>query len=153
MTSPTTSPPPAPRIGVGVGILVLRDGKLLLGRRRGSHGAGTWSAPGGRLEYGESIEDCARRELLEETGLVLGPCERGPCTSDVFDEVRQHFLTVFVLARHTLGEPATLEPDKCDGWQWFDGSALPQPLFAPLASLLATGFDPGSPCADSASST
>jgi 8-oxo-dGTP diphosphatase len=153
MTSPTTSPPPAPRIGVGVGILVLRDGKLLLGRRRGSHGAGTWSAPGGRLEYGESIEDCARRELLEETGLVLGPCERGPTTSDVFDEVRQHFLTVFVLARHTLGEPTTLEPDKCDGWQWFDGSALPQPLFAPLASLLATGFDPGSPCADSASST
>lgn len=145
MSTPTTSALPAPHIGVGVGILVLRDGKLLLGRRRGSHGAGTWSAPGGRLEYGESIEDCARRELLEETGLVLGPCERGPTTSDVFDEVRQHFLTVFVVARHTLGEPATLEPDKCDGWLWFDGSALPQPLFAPLVSLLATGFDPAGP--------
>lgn len=145
MTAPTTSPLPAPRIGVGVGILVLRDGKILLGRRRGSHGAGTWSAPGGRLEYGESIEDCARRELLEETGLALGPCERGPTTSDVFDEVRQHFLTVFVIARHTLGEPATLEPDKCEGWQWFSWSAPPQPLFAPLASLLATGFEPTKP--------
>jgi 8-oxo-dGTP diphosphatase len=145
MSTTTTPLSPAPRIGVGVGILVLRDGQLLLGRRRGSHGAGTWSAPGGRLEYGESIEDCARRELLEETGLVLGPCERGPTTSDVFDEVRQHYLTVFVVARHTLGEPATLEPDKCDGWQWFTWSALPQPLFAPLASLLATGFDPAVP--------
>ncbi|NKI94138.1 NUDIX hydrolase [Rhizobacter sp. SG703] len=140
MTDTTTSPPPPPRVGVG--ILVLRGGRILLGRRRGAHGAGTWSAPGGRLEYGESIEDCARRELLEETGLALGAGERGPCTSDVFDEVRQHYVTVFVLARHTHGEPATLEPDKCDGWQWFDWSALPQPLFAPLASLRATGFDP-----------
>lgn len=140
------------QVGVGVGILVLRDGQVLLGRRRGSHGAGTWSAPGGRLEYGESIEDCARRELLEETGLTLGECERGPCTSDVFDEVKQQYLTVFVLARHALGEPATLEPDKCDGWQWFDWQALPQPLFAPLHSLRATGFDPSATCANSVSS-
>jgi len=129
-------------IGVGVGILVLRDGKVLLGRRRGSHGAGTWSAPGGRLEYGETIEACAHRELLEETGLELGPSERGPYTSDVFDEVRQHYLTAFVLAPHTSGEPATLEPDKCEGWAWFDWSALPEPLFAPLQSLRDTGFVP-----------
>ena len=118
------------QVGVGVGILVLRDGQVLLGRRRGSHGAGTWSAPGGRL--------VALADL--------------PGVTYVFDEVKQQYLTVFVLARRTLGEPATLEPDKCDGWQWFDWQALPQPLFAPLHSLRATGFDPSATCANSVSS-
>ena len=58
------------RVGAGVGILVVYKGLVLLGRRKGSNGAGMWSAPGGRLEFGEEIEDCARRELFEETGLT-----------------------------------------------------------------------------------
>lgn len=130
----------APFVGVGVGILVVRHGKVLLGRRRGSHGAGTWSAPGGRLEYGESVEDCARRELLEETGLELGAVTPGPYTNDVFPEIQAHYLTLFVLARQTRGEPCNLEPHKCDGWSWFGWDAWPAPLFAPMQSLLDAGF-------------
>lgn len=57
--------------GLGVGVLVIENGRVLLGKRKGSHGAGTWSAPGGHLEYGESIENCAEREVLEETGLRI----------------------------------------------------------------------------------
>ena len=48
-------------VKAAVGILVVRSGLILLGRRKGSHGAGTWSAPGGRMEYGETIEQAARR--------------------------------------------------------------------------------------------
>lgn len=74
---------PAPQVGVGV--LILRDGKVLLGRRKGSHGAGCWSAPGGHLEFGEAVEDCALREALEETGLALSELRHGPFSNDVFE--------------------------------------------------------------------
>ncbi len=130
--------PELPRVGVG--ILVIRDGRVLLGRRLGAHGAGTWSAPGGRLEFGEDLLHCARRELAEETGLQLGQACIGPVTSNVFTDVGQHYVTVIVMAAHTQGEPRTLEPDKCAGWQWFDWQALPTPLFAPLQTLVDQGF-------------
>jgi 8-oxo-dGTP diphosphatase len=123
-------------------VLVLRGGKILLGKRLGSHGAGTWSPPGGRLEYGESIEDCARRELREETSLELGPVTLGPYTNDIFPEVEQQYLTVFVVAYDAVGEPRNLEPHKCEGWGWFEWHELPAPLFAPMRSLVASGFAP-----------
>lgn len=133
-------PPPLPRVGVGV--LVLRDGRVLLGKRRGAHGAGTWSAPGGRLEHGESFEDCARRELREETGLELGPAVLGPTTNDLFPELREHYVTVLVIARQASGVPDNREPHKCEGWSWFAWDALPSPLFAPLQTLVDANFRP-----------
>ena len=129
-------------VAVGVGVLVLREGKVLLGRRRGSHGTGTWSAPGGRLEFGESIEECARRELREETSLELGPVVLGPFTNDLFAEVQEQYLTVFVVASQTVGEPVNAEPHKCEGWAWFRWSELPSPLFQPVQSLVASGYAP-----------
>jgi 8-oxo-dGTP diphosphatase len=132
----------APKIGVGVGVLVLRDGTVLLGKRLGSHGAGTWSAPGGRLEFGESIEHCAHRELAEETGLHAAALELGPYTNNVFQEVQEQYVTVFAIARGVDGSPKNLEPNKCEGWFWFPWSELPTPLFPPLASLLQSGYVP-----------
>ncbi len=135
------TPPQAPRVGVGV--LVLHQGLVLLGRRRGAHGAGTWSAPGGRLEFGEALEDCARRELAEETGLTASVIDLGPYTNDVFTETQEHYLTVFVVARGIHGTPRNLEPHKCEGWAWFRWGEWPEPLFQPLASLLRIGWRPG----------
>ncbi len=134
--------PNAPTVGVGVGVLVLHQGLVLLGRRRGSHGAGTWSAPGGRLEFGEQIEACAARELREETGLTASTLELGPYSNDIFPEVKQQYLTVYVVARGIQGTPANLEPDKCDGWAWFRWGEWPTPLFKPVESLLAIGWRP-----------
>ena len=127
-------------VKAAVGILVVRNGLILLGRRKGSHGAGSWSAPGGRMEYGETIEQAARRELREETALELNAACVGPHTNDVFDDVQEHYLTFIVSARATTGEPRTMEPQKCEGWTWHRWDDLPEPLFLPLANLRKLGF-------------
>jgi 8-oxo-dGTP diphosphatase len=129
-------------VGVGVGVLVLQDGLVLLGKRRGSHGAGTWSAPGGRLEFGEQIEDCAARELKEEAGLAASTFELGPYTNDIFADVGEQYVTICVVARGIQGSPVNLEPDKCEGWAWFRWDRWPSPLFKPLESLLSIGWRP-----------
>jgi ADP-ribose pyrophosphatase YjhB (NUDIX family) len=79
---------------VGVGVIVLRDGLVLLGQRIGSHGAGTWALPGGHLEFGETVEQCAAREVLEETGLDIEVVARGPYTNDMFPEEGKHYVTL-----------------------------------------------------------
>ena len=135
-----SQPPGETRVGVGV--LVVRDGRVLLGERRGSHGAGTWAPPGGHLEYGESAEACARREAAEETGLTLGAVLPGPYSVDAFPELNRQYATLFVVAPDAAGEPACREPAKCTGWSWWAWDALPAPLFAPLASLRARGYVP-----------
>lgn len=127
---------------VGVGVLVLREGRVLLGQRKGSHGAGTWALPGGHLEFGETVAQCAVREVLEETGLRIDAVTPAPYTNDVFETEGKHYVTLFVTARSAAGEPVVCEPDKCSEWQWFHWSDLPAPLFAPLATLHAGGFAP-----------
>ena len=130
--------PPLPRVGVGV--FVLRGGRVLLGERLGSHGAGTWALPGGHLDFGETIADCARREVSEETGLRIGAVRHAGFTEDFFPGEGRHYVTLFVVADGGEGEPVNREPDRCGGWHWFPPAALPAPLFPPLASLLAQGF-------------
>lgn len=121
---------------IGVGVLIFRAGKLLLGQRRGSHGAGTWSTPGGHLEYGETPDDCARREAAEETGLRIGSLKNGPFVSNLFPEAGKHYITLLMVTHDASGEAQQLEPEKCAGWQWFAPEALPAPLFAPLQSII-----------------
>lgn len=122
-----------PRIGVGVA--VVKDGMVLLGKRKGAHGAETWSFAGGHLEFGESVEECACRELLEETGLNALSLQAGPWVNDIIEEDK-HYVTLFMFVDEFEGELQLLEPHKCEGWHWFEWNALPSPLFPPVASLI-----------------
>ena len=60
---------------LGVGAVVVDDGRLLVVRRRSAPGPGTWALPGGSVQAGETLAESVTRELLEETGLegVCGP--------------------------------------------------------------------------------
>lgn len=125
---------------VGVSVALTRGRRVLMGKRYNSHGSGTWSFPGGHLEPGESVVGCAVREVREETGLELTPgtLRVGPYTEDVFMAEELHYITLFVFAGAT-GDPVTMEPTKCNGWEWFDVGSFPSPLFLPIENLIKGG--------------
>lgn len=113
---------------VGVGVTVLRGGAVLLGRRRGSHGEGEYSTPGGHLDHLESFEACARREVREECGLEIANV-RFQFVANVAKYAPRHYVHIGLLADWEAGEAKALEPDKCDGWDWYPLGSPPAPLF------------------------
>jgi 8-oxo-dGTP diphosphatase len=131
---------PQPRVGVGV--VIRHNGQVLLGKRRGSHGEGTWALPGGHLEYKEALDACVRREVLEETNLTVKGIHFGTLTNDIFSDEDAHYVTIFMVCDYASGELQTMEPHKCEEWRWFDWDALPRPIFLPLENVLKTGFTP-----------
>ena len=113
---------------VGIGVIVIRDGKILLGERLSSHGAGTYEIPGGHLEFGETFEEAAKHEVAEETGLtdieVRGVVSLG---NDIAYD--KHYVSIGVLVESRSGEPYDAEPDHSKNWQWYDMHNLPLPIF------------------------
>jgi 8-oxo-dGTP diphosphatase len=126
----------------GVGICVIKDGKVLLGMRKNAHGDGSWSFPGGHLEFNELVEDCAKREVLEETGLSIKNLRLGPYTNDIFEKENKHYVTLLVVADYDSGDLKLAEPERCQKWEWFDWEKLPSPLFLPLQNLLKRKYNP-----------
>jgi len=130
------------RPAVGVAVIVIKNGKVLLGKRLNAHGSGTWAFPGGHLEFGESIEGCAKREVFEETGLLIKRTQCVAYTNDIFKEEKKHYVTLFVVSEYDSGELQLKEPDKCEKWDWFNWNEFPEPLFLSLKNLLDQGFNP-----------
>lgn len=127
---------------VGVCAIIKKDNKILLGLRRGAHGAGAWSFPGGHLEYGESWEECAQRETLEEAGIKIKNLQFLTITNDIFPEYHKHYITIFLTADYESGEVSVREPEKCDEWRWVTNNELPEPLFLPILNLQQTSANP-----------
>lgn len=127
-----------PRVGVGVIVERVIEGevRVLLMRRRGPTGTGTWCNPGGHLEGGERIEACAAREVLEETGVTIGDVAFHAVTNDIFPDTNQHYVTLWVRAAYASGEPTPNVREATEAG-WFAPAALPSPRFLPLENLLA----------------
>jgi len=130
------------RAAVGVAVMIRKRVDMvelvLLGRRLGAHGSGTWSFPGGHIKHGETLSTAVRRELAEETGLKVGELRTHPhCpfVNTVFHDEGKHYVTLFFQGQFIGGEPRVLEPDKCSEWHWFDVHYLPSPLFEPVQQL------------------
>ena len=121
---------------VGVGVIVVKNGKVLLMKRSGSHGEGTWSCPGGHIDFGESLEECAIRETKEETGLDIKNIEFKAITNDFFPLNHNHYVTVWMKGEYTGGEPTLASPREGTEIGWFEWYNLPEPLFVPLKNLV-----------------
>lgn len=127
---------------VGLGVYILNDQcELLLLRRKGAHGANTWCPPGGHLEFGESFEECAKKEAKEESDLDVDDLKLIKVTNDVFREEGKHYVTLAMCARSHKGEPKIVEPEKCDEIRWFALNNLPEPLFIPVKNYFESNPD------------
>ena len=112
---------------VGVGVVFVRGDRVFLAKRQGSHGEDTWASAGGHLEWGESLEECARREAREELGVTVGDlqflCLRNIVAYD------RHYVDIEFLGDIGDQEPMLTEPEAFSLSGWFPLDALPQPLF------------------------
>ncbi len=135
-----------PSITLGVGVIITNEkNEVLLGKRLNHSGNGNWAYPGGLVELGETLENCALRETLEETGLTVTNPRFVALTNDIYSDESKHGLTVFMQVDLPSGQTViNKEPHKCEQWEWFSKDQLSSPLFLPVKNLL-TGKKYGTP--------
>jgi len=117
----------APRLGVGA---FIRDqsGRLLLVQRRREPEAGHWGLPGGKVDFGETIEAAVLREIEEELGVTLR-LDGLLCLVDQIDRAAgSHWVAPVYRAVIAAGDPVNREPAALAAIGWFTLDALPQPL-------------------------
>ncbi len=123
-------------IKVGVGVMIKDGNKILLGHRSakrkdtgGIFEPDTWTLPGGKQEYDETVEETAIREIKEETNLDI----KDPEVFSVSDDFQpdRHFVTIEMITEEYSGELKIMEPTKEDDWQWFDLNDLPNNIYSP----------------------
>lgn len=137
------------KMGCGFGVMILKDNKVLLGQRHIDpekasslmNGEGTWTMPGGKLDFGESFEEGAMREVLEETGIKIKKEDLKviSLTNDIVPTA--HFVTIGLLCTNFSGDAKVMEPDEITQWQWFDLENLPEPLFKPSEKIVKNYLD------------
>ncbi len=128
--------------GVGVAVMVVREGKVLLGKRHEDpvkadsalHGEGTWTLPGGKLDFHEKPAEGVIRECSEETGILIKDPELISVGNEMVHD--NHFVTLGFIAKEFEGEPKAMEPDEITEWRWFPLTELPKPMFPPAEKII-----------------
>lgn len=126
------------QVRVGVGVFIVKDdGAFLMYQRRGSHGHGEWSTPGGHVEFGETWRQCAVREVKEETGLDIAEknVELVGITDDFFNSDNKQYVTVIAKVKWNGQKPKQMEPNKGSEWEWRTLENLPKPLFTSMIQI------------------
>lgn len=123
-------------IGIGAGVLLLNEDEsktlLLLRGKNAKNEPGTWSRPGGTIEYGETIEQCLRREVREEIGVEITDLEYMHVVDHFVREKNEHWIALGYKGKIAPGQtPRNMEPNKCDDVRWFAKSELPENIYGP----------------------
>ena len=126
---------------VGVGVIVMKDGKVLIGRRREENQKGTWCFPGGAIKFFELLEDCVRREVKEETGLKVKNISPIFAVDDFRKKDKKHWVCVYLRADYISGEPRPADGE-FEVWKWMSWNKIPRPRFTALETLLKAGYKP-----------
>lgn len=120
---------------VGVGLLIIKKGKVLWGKRKGSHGEGVYGSVGGHLIYGETAKEAILRELSEECGIKIKNLQF-LCVCDFLTYFPKHYLDVGFVAEWESGEPKVLEPHRVESWEWRDLDDIPDEVFPPARGYI-----------------
>lgn len=108
-------------IGVGVGAIIIENGKVLLMKRsqKARNQKGKWEIPGGGLEWGETFKEALHREIKEEVGVIIEIVEQFGLWDEVLKDDKQHWVAPTYLCRIKSGVPKIMEPEKCDDLGWY----------------------------------
>ena len=121
---------------VGVAAIIVHNNQVLLIKRKNVHGAGSWSTPGGHLEFGETPEQCAIRETREEVGIEIKDVQFVALTNDFFESSEKHYITLWMTGVYVSGKPQIAADYEVAELDWFDWDSLPSPLFIPFENLV-----------------
>ncbi len=129
--------------GIGTGVLIFNEqNKIIMGLRNDDpdkadselKGEGTWTLPGGKLEFLESPIECAKRETKEETDLDVKNLKLISVSDDKIPKA--HFITLGFVCKDFEWEPKTMEPEEITKWRWFDIEKLPEKIFSPSKKII-----------------
>jgi 8-oxo-dGTP diphosphatase len=131
------------RPSIGIGVLIVRDRKILLSTRLKKYGYGKLALPGGHVEWMEDLRDTAVREVLEETGIRLSKRSVHNLwvySEEVHPKLGKHYVTFYLIAAMPKGqEPMDMEPRKHGKWDWYDPFDLPRNTWRPTKRLCQFG--------------
>ena len=131
------------QVRVGLAVVIIKDNKFIMIKRKGSHAAGTYAFPGGHLELDENFETCARREVMEELGIEITNLRKGPFFQSSFDDGAKQYVTLYMFADYPeweTKEPQIMEPEKCSKIFWCNFATLPYPLFPSILELKSEAY-------------
>jgi len=109
-------------IGVGIGAVIVNDDNKYLLTKRGKKAKnerGKWEFPGGGIEFGDTMIDTIKREMMEELGIEIEILDHLPPIDHIIPDENQHWVTSGVISKVVKGIPTIMEPDKCDEIGWF----------------------------------